>query len=216
MRADFCKHRIFNYHLIIVKFIFLSCIFFLTTPSFSQDGTIDNSFSQVSNFQSEIDFSAIQIDNKILLSGYGINPNNPNQTAKLVRLDPNGQLDTIWYFQGGSVQRVYTQPDGKILRISSYENPNYTNNYGIHRLQNDGAIDNSFYPNSIIGTNGSLGVVNCISEINSGKMIIGGTFLNINGTSKTRVARIHVCSTVEVNDTVVNCGEYISPVAKHS
>ena len=42
-------------------------------------------------------------------------------------------------------------------------------------------------------------------------MVIGGTFLNINGTAKTRVGRIHVCSTVEVYDTAISCESYISP-----
>lgn len=180
----------------------------LKVARLNTDGSIDNSFSQSYDFQYSVDDSAILPDNKILLSGYGINPNNANQTAKIVRLQSDGQLDTIWYFQGGAVQKVYAQPDGKILRIGSYVNPDYSNNYGIHRLLNDGSIDSSFTPNSFSGF--GLGTVDCVSEIINGKVLVGGSFTLFNGVPKSRVSRMYLCTTTEVNEEITSCDFYVS------
>jgi uncharacterized delta-60 repeat protein len=75
---------------------------------------------------------------------------------------------------------------------------------GIARLNADGALDTSFVPNPGIAggptsMSGTLAVVNAIALQPDGKVLIGGTFTNVNGQPRQDIARLNSDGTLDTS-----------------
>ena len=81
-----------------------------------------------------------------------------------------------------------TQPDGKILIGGNFLLLNEGQaQFGLARLTSAGALDTSFKPGAIDPN----GRVNAIAVQPDGKILIGGSFTSINGTARSRLARLN-------------------------
>ena len=86
-----------------------------------------------------------------------------------------------------NVRASVVQPDGKIIIVGDFTSYNGTTGINrIARLNSNGSIDATF--NSGTGANG---IVYSVALQNDGKILIGGEFKTINGTSRTRIARLN-------------------------
>lgn len=95
------------------------------------------------------------------------------------------------------------QPDGKILVGGGYVFVNGTPRSFLSRLNSDGTLDTTFNP----GGTGPDGDVLEILVLSDGKILIGGSFSNYNGSPARRVARLNADGTL---DTSFNSGTGVS------
>src|SRR4029434_8943900 len=84
------------------------------------------------------------------------------------------------------VTSVAVQPDGKVLIGGYFYNVSGTNRNGIARLNANGSLDNTFDPGG-----GSNGGVKALALQSNGKVVIGGDFTTVNGTSRNHIARLN-------------------------
>jgi len=105
------------------------------------------------------------------------------------RLHANGALDPTFNTGtgfNGNMRSTQLQPDGKLIVTGNFTTFNGTAGVNrIVRLNVDGTIDGTF----LSGT-GANGAVNCSAFDLSGRVMIGGSFNSIAGTSRTCIARI--------------------------
>ena len=145
------------------------------------NGSLDSSFDPAGNFY-RASSVALQPDGKVLLGGgFGI-----------ARLNANGSLDGSFNSAPGGggyfsrVGSIVVQSDGKVLIGGLFTAVNGTNRNSIARLNADGSLDDSFNP----GT-GVYGAVYSVALQPDGKLLIGGSFLAVNGTNRSRIARLN-------------------------
>jgi uncharacterized delta-60 repeat protein len=125
---------------------------------------------------------AIQADGKIVLAGYSQSAGQSYWDFAVVRLQPDGSLDTsfggtgkvITSF-GNSAQagRVFLQPDGKIVAVGSLLTgiaPNYLGRFAMARYNADGSLDSGF------GTGGKV-----THTVANGGMYLGDAALQPDG-----------------------------------
>ena len=149
-------------------------------------GTGFNSDSPFNIFVYDIQ---LQPDDKILVGG-GFTNYNGEINNNLIRLNPNGSIDTTFDIGTGFNSRVNTillQPDGKILVGGWFTSFNEeTNNNYLIRLNSDGSKDTTFD----IGT----GFDNRVFALNlqpDGKILVGGQFTTFNGETNNRLIRLN-------------------------
>jgi uncharacterized delta-60 repeat protein len=130
---------------------------------------------------------AVQSDGKVL-TGTALLSNDGTRDA-LFRLRPDGTRDTNWAvaLSGGTVNAVAQQSDGKVVIVGTFAAVNGTNRAGIARLTTNGLVDTTFQN----GMSGAPGEVKCLALQPDGKVLIGGYFFFVDGTARTRLARLN-------------------------
>ncbi len=122
----------------------------------------------------------------------------------LALLRTNGTLDTSFApnFVSSYVgvtflpqQAVVQQPDGKILAKLDTVTYNGFTKSGISRFALDGALDTSFHYS---GT-GAKPTVSAMHVLPDGKILIAGGFTNVNGVTKSGVARLNADGTLDTS-----------------
>ncbi len=154
------------------------------------NGTRDTSFDvSVAASSGTIFGLALQPDLKIVVVG-SFTKFNGVTANRIVRLLPNGDLDTSFVTGIGassSVEDVAIAPDNKIVLSGTFSSFNgNTSCSKLVRLNSNGTIDNSFS----IGT-GFDTAIEAIAVQPDGKIIVGGSFLNYNGTTQNRILRLN-------------------------
>jgi uncharacterized delta-60 repeat protein len=186
---------------------------------FGSDGTEDTAFytNLGTGFTvGDVLFIAVQSDGKILVGGTFTILNGITRN-RLVRLNSDGTVDTAFYTNlgtafGGTVSAVAVQSDGKILVGGNFTTLNgITRNYLV-RLNSDGTEDTAFYTNLGTGFNNS---VETLAVQSDGKILVGGTFQNLNGILRNRFVRLNSDGTVDTafytnlgagfNQNVITC-----------
>lgn len=108
----------------------------------------------------------------------------------VTKVDATGKLDTSFAAGGGTtgtpVLDLALQPDGKIIAVGDFTAMNGTARNRIARLNADGSLDTSFDP----GT-GADGRIYAVLLQPDGKIVVGGTFTNFNGTAREYLARLN-------------------------
>jgi len=166
------------------------------------DGNLDANFFYPSaeNYSADWDNHAIksiivQSDGKVLI-GHSFTLNGTN-FGEVQRLNSNGSLDgtgvTPSYYS--TVECVVVQPDGKTLIGGYFTNVNGASRNGIARLNADGSLDDNFNP----GTGAPGGALTSIALQPDGKVLIGGSFTNFNGTSRHHLARLNANGSLDSN-----------------
>jgi uncharacterized delta-60 repeat protein len=113
--------------------------------------------------------------------------------GSIARLNSNGSLDTSFdpgIGADGPVLALAVQSDGKVLVGGQFMSINGIPRGNIARLNSEGGVDSSFDPGTgVIGE--SFSTVNALALQSDGKVILGGTFTNVNGAPRSHVARLN-------------------------
>jgi uncharacterized delta-60 repeat protein len=160
------------------------------------DGTVDNSFNYDN---SAITYGigvlalrclVLQPDGKVLLGGFGSLINGTNHQG-IARLNLDGSADTTFDPGTGTdengVSSIALQSDGKVVIGGFLAAVNGTARNRIARLNADGGLDTGFDP----GLGADLTVFSVALQPD-GKVLIGGFFESVNGTSRNKIARLNV------------------------
>lgn len=158
----------------------------------SRDTTFDTSIAASSG---TIYGLALQTDGKLLVVG-SFTKYNGTTVNRIARVLPNGDLDTSFDTGTGTtstIDDVAIAPDNKIVLSGSFNSFNGNTNYSkLVRLYSDGSIDTTFS----IGT-GFDDAIEAIAIQLDGKIVVGGSFLNYNGTPQNRIVRLNINGAVD-------------------
>jgi len=151
------------------------------------DESLDVTFASETGANELINTITLQSDGKILIGGnftsYDGIPCN-----RIARLNADGSLDNTFNTGTGfdnPVMAVAVQSDGKIIIGGNCDVFDGTNCGKLIRLNADGSVDTNFN----IGS-GADNIVRAIEIQADGKLLIGGSFTQMNTTIVTSVARL--------------------------
>lgn len=144
---------------------------------------------------------AIQADGKVIYIG-GFYNIGGSAYSGIMRLNTDGSFDNTFNAgnkgAAGIVAAVALQNDGKILIGGGFTQYSDSSRSCIARLNNDGALDNSFD----IGT-GASGIyyplVRSLDIQTDGKIIAAGAFTRFNGTSIAGIARLNTNGSLDTS-----------------
>ncbi len=156
----------------------------------NNDGNIDNSSSYSGDEAISIIDIKSQPDDKIIISGGFDEYSNTPVNSNILRLNANGTIDQTFLNPGNGtnpyVMDVEIQSNGKIVLVGAFTVSNGNTHNRIARLNSDGSTDNTFST----GTGANSGIFS-VDLDNNDKILIGGGFLNFNGTNINRFARLN-------------------------
>jgi uncharacterized delta-60 repeat protein len=154
----------------------------------NSDGSVDNTFSVGTGFNSTVLTISIQSDGKILVGGVFTSYKGTG-AKNIIRLNSNGSIDNTFVYGTGFnvlVRIIQIQSDGKILVGGDFQDYDGIPAYKIIRLNPDGSIDNTF-----INGSGFNSIVNTIQIQSDGKILVGGNFTEYNGTVTNYIIRLN-------------------------
>ncbi len=131
-------------------------------------------------------------DEKIIISGM-FNFYNGVARRGIARIDTNGTLDATFTvgtgFNGGAYGHygLAIQPNGKILVGGLFTSYNGVSAKYIARLNTNGSLDAGFTTNTGTGANAQIYGLELLPN---GKIVIGGSFTQFNGTLLNYIARL--------------------------
>ncbi|HYN85413.1 MAG TPA: delta-60 repeat domain-containing protein, partial [Pyrinomonadaceae bacterium] len=161
-------------------------------------GGRDLSFTPLVFREVAVGAMARQPDGKVIVGG-GFNNVNGVGVGSLARLNPDGSLDTT-FLNGlpgvvGTVRAVALQPNGDILIGGNFIMVNGVSRRHVARLNADGSLDTAFAPDvRSIG-----GFVQAIVPQPDGKVIIAGSFGNVQGAVDRNVARLNADGSLDTS-----------------
>jgi len=165
------------------------------------DGTQDTSFTFSLQNSSLIYDIAIQSDGKILIGGnFGFSGDSSSNTRRIGRLNADGTVDSTFTLPiasqpNATIYRVLAQADGKILIAGDFTQISSTIRGRVARLNSDGSLDTAFNPPA--GANGSVFALDRQSD---GKVLVGGTFTQLNGSnSQIRLGRLNADGSLDTS-----------------
>ena len=193
----------------------LSLIWILALPSaysiITTEGDLDPDFIISGGFSGYIHSTALQPDGKIIIGGVfsavsGTTRNN------IARLNADGSLDTSFDPGTGAnstIQSTTLQSDGKIIIGGDFTEVGGVSRNRIARLNDDGSLDTSFDPGT--GVDFELFSMTLQSD---GKIIIGGSFNNVDGVGRNHIARLNTDGTLDTSfDPGTGANNNVSSVA---
>ena len=155
----------------------------------NSDGSIDGGFNAGLGAEASIEALEIQPDGKILIGGRFVMFNGTS-SPHIIRLNPDGSIDTNFIIDNGFDKNVYNialQSDNKIVVGGSFLTYKGISQKRIARLLPNGTLDLSF----VSGTGFSKGDVRTILIQPNDKILIGGTFSGtFNGYPSLRIIRL--------------------------
>ncbi len=171
------------------------------------DGTLDASFNPVSQINGRVqNIKKIKLlsGGKILLVGGFVNFNLVNTIKNMVVLNADGTVDNgfVSPITVGIVDDVLPNADGKYVVGGNFlQLPiNGTNTFrSLFRLNADGTVDNTFN-NGNATTNGSVQTLLLLAD---GKILVGGDFSFINGSSRNGLVRLNADGTLDASFPVI-------------
>lgn len=144
--------------------------------------------------------TAYQADGKLIVAGFF---NNEFGHQSIYRLNADGTVDTSFNASVyGGINNVIVLDSGKILVAGSISGVGQGNEYPpvtrshIALLNADGTLDSSF--NLTLDN-----IVECMALQTDGKILIGGLFTTVNGTTRRCIARLTAAGAL---DTTFNAG----------
>ncbi|MBI3876051.1 MAG: hypothetical protein HY300_08880, partial [Verrucomicrobia bacterium] len=166
-------------------------------------GGVDFNFNTGTGFNNSV-FSVLQLTNGQLVAGGAFTSYNGSvsNATFVARLNLDGSLDTNFNRGVGPdnvVRAVVLQPDGKLLIGGDFTSVNGIVNIRnrIARLNSDGSVDTTFVPNT--GANSS---VFAVALQTNGQVLIAGSFTNVSGTARSRVARLNSSGSLDSTFTL--------------
>ena len=167
-------------------------------------GSLDSSFGASVGACGAVFNGVLQPNGQLVISGAFTNVNQTTLNA-LARLNLDSTLDTTFnppLFSGDRAQAVLLQPDGKILLagddVSVLRN-GYLWDSNLLRLGSDGSADPQFPP--LDYATGEIeyidGQIHAMALQNDGRMLIAGSFKQVQGINCLGVARLNPDGTVD-------------------
>jgi len=172
------------------------------------DGTPDATFTIGTGASGTVRKIVLQTDGKILIVGNFTTYNGISRN-RIARLNADGTLDTTFTVGTGANLETFAiavQTDGKIIIGGAFTTYNGASAVRLTRLNTDGSLDTTFNPAGA----GADGSIVALGVQTNGRIVIGGGFLNYNGTSRIRIARVNTDGTL---DTTFNPGTGVSGVS---
>lgn len=173
----------------------------------NSDGSLDPSFDPGTGFNGTIEKVLVQTDGKILVGG-GFTGYNGVEKIALLRLNPNGSLDTTFdaNILGGIVLTIALQPDtltgSKILIGGSFSAVGGLTRNGFARINFNGSLDSGFNP-TFGNPQFQNVIIRRILVQENGMVVVGGLFSGVNGINRTNLIRFNADETI---DTSFNAG----------
>lgn len=182
----------------------------------NSDGSLDTAFTGIINGM-YVDNFIVQTDGKIVAVGDIFSISN-GQFQGIVRLNANGSVDFTFNPGSGGDNYIFAlaqQADGKILLSGDFRNYNGVERLGLARINSNGSLDTTFNASAL--TSNSIGTRVLFLIQNNGQIIIGGTFDQVNGIARKRLARLNANGTLDesyvpVFDRFEDHDTYVSPV----
>jgi uncharacterized delta-60 repeat protein len=182
----------------------------------NEDGTLDNTFDPGTGANGRIWTTSIQTDGKIIIGGE-FTSYNETGINRIARLNTDGTLDTSFNVGTGAsldINTISIQTDGKIIIGGGFAFYNGTSRNHIARLNDDGTLDTSFDPGTGASGGVSGGPVLTTAIQADGKIIIGGRFLDYNGTAINFLARLNADGTLDTSfDTGTGPGNVVRTIS---
>jgi uncharacterized delta-60 repeat protein len=142
----------------------------------------------------------VQGDGKLIVAGAFTSYNSVTR-RQIVRLNTDGTNDATFDSGTGtggfSILSLALNPDGKIYIGGTFTAYNGTSSNSLARLNTDGSIDTGF--NMSTGVTGATTAVNSMVIQGDDKLIIGGDFTSVVGTSRSRIARLNTNGTLDTS-----------------
>jgi uncharacterized delta-60 repeat protein len=160
-------------------------------------GAVNLDFMAGSGADNRVLATLLQADGRIVIAG-DLTRFNGQQRHHIARLMPNGELDMSFDpGQGvyGPIRTLALQPDGKILLGGSFTMYDGVPRDCIARINPDGSLDTIFNAGDL--GNGVGQDVEDIIALPDGKILIGGTFNSVGGTSRLGIARLNSDGSVD-------------------
>jgi len=168
------------------------------------DGSLDTNFNAWPGLGGASVYAVVvQPDGKLLVGGQWSTGGGTNNS--LVRLNADGSLDSSFNTGqnlSGYIYSVALQSDGKVFIGGDiwFSGPS---RMPIVRLNANGSLDGSFDPGPVVGNLPYGFGVRSVVVQSDGKVLIGGSFTNVDGASRNRIARLNTNGTL---DTAFNPG----------
>src|ERR1044071_5544898 len=165
-------------------------------------GGLDTNFVSSSAFATNspsVNAVVLQEDRKVLLGGSFANAVGTN----LMRLSTNGAVDLSFAASTDSaVNSLVVQTNGSVVIGGFFTNVNGMPRTGIARLNTNAVLDAGFNPTFT----GGFSAVYALAAQSDGKIIVGGSFTNVNGTPTTNLARLNVDGSLDPNFKLASIG----------
>jgi uncharacterized delta-60 repeat protein len=185
------------------------------------DGSLDRSgfFYGLAGLSGTAYALAVQTDDQILVGGVFTNING-TVLNRIARLNNDGSVDSSFNPGAGADNTVYGLAETfvggarKIYAVGAFNTMNGVARPNLARLNNDGTVDLAFNPGT--GPNGTVYAVAAYptNSVFAGKLLIGGSFTNVNGLAVRGIARLNVDGSTDTNfDLNLNAAGTVRTVA---
>ncbi len=142
----------------------------------------------------------------VVTNSFGSATSSPASLAFPATVDP---------FNPGVSNTVYglaVQPDGCTIVAGSFTAVGSQARTNLARLRPDGSLDPLFNP----GISGAGTVINILALLDDGRLLIGGRFTNINGQSRTNLARLNPDGSLDASFDTRMTGNSVNALAVQS
>ena len=174
----------------------------------NSDGTLDLKFSSPNEgTDNSVRVMAQQTDGRVLIGGLFQTVNGVNRSY-IARLNTDASLDLTFNPGAGADNPVYALAETfvngyrKVIIGGSFASINGSSYHDIAELNEDGTVNVLFTAAGANGTVYTLAVYST-NDVNSGKILIGGDFTQVNGVPRNHIARLNVDGSL---DTTFNPG----------
>jgi len=162
-------------------------------------GASDSTYSSFAGFNGNVNALSLQPNHQLVAGGaFTIADGVPRQN--LARLNADGSLDAGFLLPSatsganGQIYALAIQTDGRILAGGVFNNFDGVVENGIVRLNYDGSLDTTFNPGS-----GADNPVFAVAQSPvDGKIILGGAFATLDGTTFNGIGRLNPDGTPDV------------------
>ena len=166
----------------------------------TEDGAIDSSFNiSGAGANNSIKTAVVQNDAKIIIAG-AFTSYNGITANRIKRISADGSADATFVIGTGFNNQVYAlalQPDGKIIIVGNFTSYNGILTNRIARLLSDGTLDSSFNAGA-----GADAIVETILLQPDGKIVLGGQFSFVNGSSCNRLVRLNTNGSIDYSFSI--------------
>jgi uncharacterized delta-60 repeat protein len=174
---------------------------------FNGDGSLDQDFlTGLSGADGSVNAAVVQSDGHILLGGVFGNVDSVVRN-RIARVGLDGSLDTSFSPGSGadnsvfSIAETFAGATRQIYVGGAFTAFNGSATPGLVRLNDNGTLDTSFT------STGANGIVYAIAvyptnSVFAGKVLIGGSFIAVNGIAETNIARLNADGTLDTNFVV--------------
>lgn len=161
------------------------------------DGSVDHTFMLNSGIADTVNAVGIQSDGKAIVLTAGSYRDDVLNNS-ICRFNYDGTYDNTFNsgtgFSGGASNDIAILSNDKMIIVGGFTSYNGTTVGKIVKLNADGTIDTSFHSGT--GVTGAS-VINMVTVLRSGKILIGGNFTSYNGVTINRLARLHADGTLD-------------------